>query len=56
MGTKKPLVRLKCTVCGQINYTVYKAKKKGAQAPKLKLRKHCQKCKKHTEHVEVKIS
>ncbi len=50
--TKSIKVRLKCSVCGSINYTT--KKRVGAQE-KLKLKKFCPRCGKHTEHVETKI-
>ncbi len=51
---KSMKVRLKCTVCNSINYTT--KRRIGGQAElKLKLKKYCPVCKKHTEHTEVKI-
>jgi len=46
------LIKLKCSVCGHINYYSYKNKKK-IQA-KLEIRKYCKNCKKHTLHKEMK--
>lgn len=48
---KKPIIKLQCTVCKEINY--YKRKsKKGAK--KLELKKFCKHCRKHTPHKETR--
>lgn len=46
------MVKLKCEVCGNINYFTTRNKKKLKE--KLGLKKHCIKCKKHTAHKEAK--
>jgi len=45
----KILIRLKCSVCGSNNYYLWKNK---AAEYKLKLKKFCKNCRKHTEHKE----
>ncbi|MFZ6022478.1 MAG: 50S ribosomal protein L33 [Patescibacteria group bacterium] len=50
---KTQYVRMKCSVCGHINYTTVRGTKAGAE--KLALSKFCQTCKKHTDHNETKI-
>ncbi len=54
MGRKdnKKIVSLKCTVCGNKNYTIYV--KKQAQE-KVEVQKYCKHDKKHTLHKEVKL-
>jgi len=49
---KKGFIRLKCSECGQSNYTVKKSKT--AQGA-LELRKFCPKERKYTLHKEVKL-
>lgn len=46
------LIKLKCDVCGEVNYHTFKNKKK-IQA-KLELKKYCTRCGKHTLHKEKK--
>ena len=46
-------VGLKCTECGDINYTTNKNKKNNTQ--KLELRKYSPRVRKHTLHREVKL-
>lgn len=46
------LVKLKCSVCNEINYYTNRNKKK-VQA-KLEIKKHCSRCRKHTLHKEGK--
>ncbi|OGD93475.1 50S ribosomal protein L33 [Candidatus Curtissbacteria bacterium RIFOXYB1_FULL_41_59] len=58
--TKRILIHLECTVCKNRNYTTEKnpenaALKKEAGREKLLLRKYCKRCRKVTEHKEVKI-
>jgi len=43
---------LECTECGSRNYR--STKKSGAGVGKLRLKKFCRKCRKHTEHKERK--
>lgn len=44
-------IALKCTVCGSQNYITERNK---ANTPKkLKLKKFCKRCRKHTEHKET---
>ena len=45
-------IRLKCTVCNNINYTTVR---RSNQQGKLEMTKFCKKCKKHTKHIETKI-
>ncbi len=47
------LIKLKCEVCGNINYYSHKNKKK-LREHKLELKKFCKKCRKHTLHKEMK--
>jgi large subunit ribosomal protein L33 len=48
---KKKIVALKCSVCGQKNYTIFV--KKQAQE-KLEVKKYCKHDKEHTKHEQVK--
>ncbi len=50
--TRENLAKLKCTECANINYFTTRNKKK--LKDKLEMKKHCQKCKKHTAHKEIK--
>ncbi len=49
---KREFIRLKCSECGRVNYTV---KKNRNVQEKLALRKFCKKCRRHTLHKETKI-
>lgn len=46
------LVKMKCSECKRINYYTSRNKKKIKE--KLGLKKHCNFCKKHTVHNEMK--
>ncbi len=46
-------IGLKCTECGDINYTTTKNKK--THTEKFEIRKYCKREKKHTLHKETKI-
>jgi len=48
---KKPIIKLQCSECKEINY--YTKKSKGLEG-KLELKKFCKKCKRHTLHKEGK--
>jgi large subunit ribosomal protein L33 len=50
--TKENMVKLKCVECKEINYYTSRNKKKIKE--KLELSKFCNKCRKHTEHKEMK--
>ena len=50
---KKKLIRLKCSVCGHINYVT--SKPLDNSNTKFQVKKHCPWCKKHTLHIETKI-
>ncbi len=50
---KKKYIRLKCTVCGHINYVTTKPDTQGNA--KFTIKKYCKWCNKHTEHVETKV-
>lgn len=52
--TKSILFQLECSVCKSKNYTT--SKNPAENKDKLVLSKFCRKCRKHTEHKEVKIS
>jgi large subunit ribosomal protein L33 len=52
MATKKPFIKLQCTVCKTTNYFVKKTK--ATAEKKLELKKFCKKCKKTTTHKEGK--
>jgi len=52
--SQENLIALKCDACKRRNYYTKKNKKK-IQA-KLKLKKFCKWCKKHTKHSEAKIT
>jgi large subunit ribosomal protein L33 len=45
------IVGLKCSECGKFNYITERNKVNTSE--KLKLRKYCKKCRKHTEHKET---
>lgn len=53
-GENRMLVTLACSVCKNKNYRVSKNTKKTTD--KLKLNKYCPKCRKATEHKEIKES
>lgn len=46
------LAKLECADCKSINY--YSHRNKKTVKERLKMRKHCKKCKKHTMHKETK--
>ena len=46
-------IGLKCSECGDINYTTYKNNKNTAN--KIELKKYCPRLKKHTVHKEIKL-
>ncbi len=50
--TERTRVALVCSECGARNYQT--TKKKGAAAERLKLKKFCKVCSRHTEHRESK--
>jgi large subunit ribosomal protein L33 len=50
MATKKPFLKMQCTVCKKTNYFTKKTKKTAEK--KLELSKFCNTCKKHTLHKE----
>lgn len=49
---KKNIIGLKCSECGNRNYTMYKTKN---LKEKLEVNKYCGKCRKHTGHKETKV-
>jgi large subunit ribosomal protein L33 len=49
---KKNIVALKCEVCSEKNYTMYKTKN---VKDKLESNKYCNTCKMHTKHKEAKV-
>ncbi len=49
---KRITINLKCSECDEKNYSTEKNKMNTAD--KVILKKYCPKCKKHTEHKEVK--
>ena len=49
---RENLAKLKCEACKNINYFTTRNKKKLKE--KLEMKKHCKKCKKHTNHKEMK--
>lgn len=49
---RENLAKMKCEVCKTTNYFSTRNKKK--LKDKLEMKKHCPKCKKHTNHKEVK--
>ncbi|OGE10150.1 50S ribosomal protein L33 [Candidatus Curtissbacteria bacterium RIFCSPLOWO2_01_FULL_42_26] len=58
--SKRVLILLVCTVCKSQNYTSSKnpdniALKTKSQATKLSFQKYCKRCRKTTEHREIKI-
>ncbi len=54
MGKKKTvdIIFLQCKDCKMKNYTVTKSK---ILKDKFEFKKHCKKCKKHTDHKEAKV-
>jgi len=48
----RDIVTLRCEECKRRNYTTTRNKKK--QQDKLKAKKYCRFCQKHTEHKEIK--
>ncbi|MDO8669051.1 MAG: 50S ribosomal protein L33 [Candidatus Buchananbacteria bacterium] len=52
MATKKPFLKVQCTVCKNFNY--FTKKSKAAAEIKLEMMKHCKHCQKHTLHKEAK--
>ncbi|OGZ62772.1 MAG: 50S ribosomal protein L33 [Candidatus Staskawiczbacteria bacterium RIFCSPHIGHO2_01_FULL_34_27] len=50
MATKKPFLKMQCTVCKKINY--FTKKTKAMLEKKLEMSKFCKFCKKHTPHKE----
>jgi len=50
---KRIKIHLKCSECGEKNYSTYK--NKSNTTDKLNLKKYCPRDKKHTVHKEVKI-
>ena len=51
--TKRIIMQLECSVCKERNYTTSKSTIN--QKGKISLNKYCSRCKKHTEHKEVRI-
>lgn len=51
---KTILFQFECTVCKSRNYTTSKNPTENKE--KLVLNKFCKKCRKHTDHKEIKIS
>ncbi len=47
------LIRLKCSVCGEMNYYTHKNKKQVER--KLEYAKYCSSCRKRTAHKEAKL-
>jgi len=59
--SKRVLLQLQCIVCKSKNYTTSKnpdniALKRKSQDTKINLKKFCKRCRKATEHKEVKIA
>lgn len=52
-GENRGPVTMKCSVCGEITTRPTEKNKKNT-VDKLSLKKHCPKCRKHTEHNEKK--
>ena len=48
---KKPIVKMQCPTCKEVNYFTKKTK---ATEGKLTLSKFCKRCRKHTAHKEGK--
>ena len=51
--TKRIIIQLECSVCKERNYTT--SKNTLNQKGKMVLKKYCPRCRKHTEHKEVRI-
>jgi len=59
--SKRVFFQLECSVCKSRNYTSSKnpdniALKSKSQSTKLSFKKYCKRCRKITEHKEVKLS
>jgi len=52
MATKKPFIKIQCSVCKKVNYFTHKSK--NIAEKKLELKKFCKHCRKHTVHKEAK--
>ena len=52
--TKRIIIQLQCTKCREKNYTT--TKNTQTQKEKIKIKKYCPRCRKHTEHKESRIS
>jgi len=52
--SKKELLLLRCSVCGNTNYTSRKSKGLLEAKEKFTITKFCRHCRKHTEHKETK--
>lgn len=50
MATKKPFLKMQCTVCKHVNY--FTKKSKAVAETKLEMSKFCNFCNKHTLHKE----
>jgi len=51
---KKPIIRLRCDVCKEINYYTRKSHDAITEGTKLELKKFCANCRKHTLHKETR--
>ena len=51
-GTKREIITLECTECGERNYTTTKNRR--TAKGKLELKKYCKRERKHTLHKETK--
>jgi large subunit ribosomal protein L33 len=52
MASKKPFIKIACTICKTTNYFTKKTKLTAEK--KLEPNKFCKKCRKHTPHKESK--
>jgi len=50
VATKKPFLKMQCTVCKKVNY--FTKKSKAVAEKKLEISKFCKHCKKHALHKE----
>ena len=50
--TRENLAKMACEICKSTNY--YTTRNKKILKEKLRMKKHCPKCKKHTMHKETK--
>ena len=51
----REIIALACSECKRRNYVTTKKRGGGSSTSRLKLRKYCKWCRRHTEHREVRL-